>query len=201
MSQRTSTINRTTKETQIKLTLALDSKAGNSTEINISTGLPFLDHMLHAFACHGRFSLSVQAKGDIEVDPHHLIEDVGITLGEAIRDCLPGYKEILRAGCFAFPMDGTLSVVALDLCGRPNLVWKVNFGSHPVGNIDPNLFREFYKGLTDGMRGALHIHVPCQDNDHHVIESTFKAFARALREAVTPIDSGIVLSTKGTLDA
>lgn len=193
---RTSTINRNTKETQIRINLNLDA----ATEPRIQTGLPFFDHMLTAFACHGRFGLTVQAKGDIEVDPHHLIEDVGIALGEAVRESLPGYKGILRAGCFAFPMDGTLAVVALDLCGRSNLVWNIEFGNFPVGGINPNLFREFYKGLADGMRGTLHVHVPCQDNDHHLIEASYKAFGRALREAVMPVGDDIVLSTKGVLD-
>jgi imidazoleglycerol-phosphate dehydratase len=190
-------VTRTTKETQITLTLSLDTPGCE----HIQTGLPFFDHMLTAFACHGRFGLTVQAKGDIDVDPHHLIEDVGIVLGEAIRQALPGYQGIERAGCFAFPMDGTLAVAALDLCGRPNLIWQVQFGNFTVGGLDPNLFREFYKGLVDGMRGTLHLHVPCQDNDHHVVESIFKAFGRALRNAVIPIDPGTVLSTKGMLDA
>ncbi len=194
---RTATVARNTKETQIQLSLNLDQ----ATEPKIQTGLPFFDHMLTAFACHGRFGLNIQAKGDIEVDPHHLIEDVGIVLGEAIREALPGYKGVQRAGCFAFPMDGTLAVVALDLCGRSNLVWRVEFEPFLVGGLDPNLFREFYKGLVDGMRGALHVHIPCRDNDHHLIEAIFKAFGRALREAVVPIDAQTVLSTKGVLDA
>jgi len=194
---RIGTVTRNTKETQIHLEINLDK----ASEPKINTGLPFFDHMLTAFACHGRFGLKVEATGDIEVDPHHLIEDTGIVLGEAIRQALPGYKGILRAGCFAFPMDGTLSVVALDLCGRSNLVWKVKYGPFTVGNIDPNLFREFWKGLSDGMRAAVHFHVPCQDNDHHVIESSFKAFGRALKEAVVPVSSGSTLSTKGMIDA
>ena len=194
---RTATMTRQTKETQITLTLNLDS----ADSPVIRTGLPFFDHMLTAFACHGRFGLEVDAVGDIQVDPHHLIEDVGIVLGEAIREALPGYKGILRSGCFAFPMDGTLAVTALDLCGRPNLVWNVNFGHFAVGNLDPNLFREFYKGLVDGMRGTLHVHIPCQDNDHHLVEAIFKAFGRSLREAIIPVGSDVILSTKGMLDA
>jgi imidazoleglycerol-phosphate dehydratase len=195
---RIGTITRNTKETQIHL----EFNADDAAEPSIDTGLPFFDHMLTAFACHGRFGLTVKATGDIHVDPHHLIEDTGIALGEAIRQALPGYKGILRAGCFAFPMDGTLAVAALDLCGRPNLVWRVEFGPFLVGNIDPNLFREFWKGLSDGMRGALHFHIPCQDNDHHVIEACFKAFGRSLREAVVPVDTaGGILSTKGMIDA
>lgn len=193
---RIATITRNTKETQITLRLNLDQNEAP----DIQTGLPFFDHMLSAFACHGRFGLTIDAVGDIEVDPHHLIEDVGIALGEAIREAIPGYQGIQRAGCFAFPMDGTLAVAALDLCGRPNLVWNVTFGHFTVGNIDPNLFREFYKGLVDGMRGTLHVHIPCRDNDHHLIEAIFKAFGRSLREAVLPVGSDVILSTKGMLD-
>lgn len=193
---RSATITRNTKETQITLYLKLDS---NETPL-IRTGLPFFDHMLTAFACHGRFGLEIDAIGDLQVDPHHLMEDVGIVLGEAIREALPGYQGIQRAGCFAFPMDGTLAVTALDLCGRPNLIWNVNFGNFSIGNLDPNLFREFYKGLVDGMRGTLHVHIPCQDNDHHLVEAIFKAFGRSLREAVVPVGSDVVLSTKGMLD-
>jgi imidazoleglycerol-phosphate dehydratase len=192
---RTATITRNTQETQITLTFHADSGP-----IAIETGLPFFDHMLNAWACHGRFGLEVDARGDIEVDPHHLIEDTGIVLGQAIREALPEFKGIQRAGCFAFPMDGTLAMVALDLCGRPNLVWNVEFGNFPLGGLDPNLFREFYKGLVDGMRGTLHVHIPCKDNDHHLIEAIFKAFGRALREASVPVASGTILSTKGMLD-
>jgi imidazoleglycerol-phosphate dehydratase len=192
---RTATITRNTQETQITLTFHADGGP-----IAIETGLPFFDHMLNAWACHGRFGLEVDARGDIEVDPHHLIEDTGIVLGQAIREALPEFKGIQRAGCFAFPMDGTLAVVALDLCGRPNLVWNVQFGHFPLGGLDPNLFREFYKGLVDGMRGTLHVHIPCKDNDHHLIEAIFKAFGRALQEAAVPVASGAILSTKGMLD-
>ncbi len=196
---RTATITRNTKETQIRLELNLD----HATEPNIQTGLPFFDHMLTAFACHGRFGLTIEATGDTHVDPHHLIEDTGIVLGEAIRQALPGYKGILRAGNFSFPMDGTLAICALDLCGRPTLVWNTKFGAFTLGGIDPNLFREFWKGLVDGMRGALHFHIPCQDNDHHLIEAIYKAFGRALREAVTPLEGAgdVALSTKGVIDA
>jgi imidazoleglycerol-phosphate dehydratase len=192
---RTAAITRNTQETQVTLTFHADGGP-----ITIETGLPFFDHMLNAWACHGRFGLEVDARGDIEVDPHHLIEDTGIVLGQAIREALPEYKGIQRAGCFAFPMDGTLAVVALDLCGRPNLVWNVEFGNFPLGGLDPNLFREFYKGLVDGMRGTLHVHIPCKDNDHHLIEAIFKAFGRALQEAAVPVASGAILSTKGMLD-
>lgn len=197
MSPRIASLSRVTQETQIEISLDID--AAEPMEIN--TPLPFFSHMLNAFACHGRFGLKVNATGDVEVDPHHLIEDTGIVLGQVINQALNGYKGIQRAGCFAFPMDGTLAVCALDLCGRPNLVWKVGFGHFPVGNLDPNLFREFYKGLADGMLGTLHVHVPCQDNDHHVIEAIFKAFGRSLREACIPTGQSAPLSTKGWIES
>lgn len=192
---RKATVERESKETQIRVSINID----DPSEVSIETGLPFFNHMLEAFAVHGRFGLVIDARGDVEVDPHHLIEDTGIVLGQAIAKALDGYKGIARAGCFAFPMDGTLSVTAVDLCGRANLVWNVKFGPFTVGSLDPNLFREFYKGLVDGMKGTLHIHVPVQDNDHHVVESIFKAFARSLRQAAEPVDAA-VLSTKGMLD-
>jgi len=195
--ERIGSIERITRETQIQLTLNMD----NPGVVEIDTPLPFLSHMLNAFACHGRFGLVLKATGDIEVDPHHLVEDTGITLGQAIKQALDGYKGIQRAGCFAFPMDGTLAVTALDLCGRPNLVWNVQFGALPIGTMDPNLFREFFKGLVDGMAGTLHIHIPCQDNDHHVVEAIFKAFGRALRESAVCVGQSAALSTKGVIEA
>ena len=194
---RQASLTRTTKETDITLEFKLDGG-----EVEVQTGVPFFDHMLTAFACHGRFGLKVQAKGDIEVDPHHLLEDTGLVLGQAIRRCLgEGYKGIERAGCFAFAMDGTLTQVALDLCGRPTLVWGLQFGHFPIGNLDPNLFREFFKGLADESRMALHLHTLAQDNDHHLIESAMKGFGRALRLAVRPLESEQPLSTKGMIDA
>jgi imidazoleglycerol-phosphate dehydratase len=197
MPKRSATRHRTTKETDIKLTWYVDANG----PISINTGLPFFDHMLTAFACHGQFGLELNATGDIAVDPHHLIEDVGIALGEAIREALPDYSGIQRAGCFSFPMDGTLATVALDLCGRPNLVYDATYGNFTLGGIDPNLFKEFFKGLVDGARITVHINVPVQDNDHHVVESIFKAFARSLRQAVEPLNNAQPLSTKGTLNA
>ncbi|MDX2084549.1 MAG: imidazoleglycerol-phosphate dehydratase [Candidatus Melainabacteria bacterium] len=189
---------RWTQETQITLKLNLD--ASQSEALSIDTDLPFLSHMLHAFACHGQFALSVAARGDVHVDPHHLIEDVGISLGQCIVKALGGhFKGIQRAGHFAFPMDGTLSQVSVDLCGRTGLVWNVAFESATIGSLDPRLFREFFKGLADGLQSVIHINVPYRDNDHHTVEATFKAFSRALRQAVTPVESEI-LSTKGLLE-
>ena len=194
---REASLKRETKETQIELKLNLDGG-----EVNIATGLPFFDHMLEAFACHGRFGLWVRAKGDIEVDPHHLVEDTGIVLGQALAKALgEGYRGIERAGCFSFAMDGTLTNVALDLCGRGTLVWQLEFGAFPLGNLDPNLFREFFKGLADSARAAIHVHPVVVDNDNHLIESAMKGFGRALRRAVTPLEDGQTLSTKGMIDA
>lgn len=195
-ASRVAEIQRTTKETDIFVKVDLD-RAG---QIEINTSLPFLSHMLTALATHGRFSLVVRATGDIEVDPHHLIEDTGIVIGETIFKALGGLSGIQRAGCFSFPMDGTLASVAIDLCGRRNLTWNVKFGNFEVGHLDPNLFREFFKGLVDGLRATIHVNVPYSDNDHHAIEAVFKALSRALREASVRLESDEFLSTKGMLD-
>jgi imidazoleglycerol-phosphate dehydratase len=195
------TIERITQETQIKMTLFLDKQAGEGNRLN--TQSPFLNHMLNTLATHGRFTLQVDATGDIEVDPHHLIEDVGIVFGQAVVIALGGsFKGIERAGCFRFAMDGTLADVALDVCGRGNLVWHVPpFESATVGTVEPRLFREFFKGVVDGMALTIHVNVPYRDNDHHVVEAIFKAFARALHQALTILPDGEMMSTKGTLEA
>lgn len=197
MADRQARVKRETKETQIDLSLNLDRHG----TVEVDTGVPFFDHMLNAFACHGRFNLTVTATGDIDVDPHHLLEDTGIVLGKAVRQALgEGYKGIERAASFTFPMDGTLTTVAMDLCGRPTLVWAVEFGHFPIGNLDPNLFRDFFKGFADSAQAAVHAHTICQDNDHHLIESVMKGFGRTLRRAVVRLDDGETLSTKGVID-
>lgn len=193
---RSASIERVSKETQIEIEVKLD-QAGLS---NIQTPLPFFTHMLDTFACHSQCSFSIQATGDIEVDPHHLIEDCGIVLGQAIFKALNGLGGIQRAGSFSFPMDGSLAMVSLDLCGRRNLMWNVEFSNFPIGNLDPNLFREFFKGFVDGLRATIHVNVLYRDNDHHVIEAVFKALARALRQAITPLECQSALSTKGMFD-
>jgi imidazoleglycerol-phosphate dehydratase len=189
LSPRHATVTRHTQETQITLTLFLDK---DPSEVNrFNTPSPFLNHMLNTLATHGRMT------------PHHLIEDVGIVLGQSIVKALGGsFKGIERAGCFRFAMDATLADVALDVCGRGNLVWQVPpFESALVGTVDPRLFREFFKGVVDGLALTLHVNVPYRDNDHHVVEAIFKAFARALHQALTPLASGEMMSTKGTLEA
>ncbi len=194
--ERKASVVRQTKETNISISVNLD----DASHISINTSLPFLSHMLEALACHGRIGMVIEAKGDIEVDPHHLIEDCGIVLGEAIYKALGGFAGIQRAGSFTFPMDGSLVLAAIDICGRRNLAWKVQFGNFTVGNLDPNLFKEFYKGLVDGLKATLHINMLASDNDHHVIEASFKALARALRQAIEPLAGVQYLSTKGMLD-
>jgi len=200
---RQATVQRTTRETQITLTLALDGLPQGQAN-RFATPLPFFNHMLEALATHGQLGLQVDATGDTEVDPHHLVEDVGIVLGQALVQALGGsFKGILRAGCFSFPMDGTLATVAMDCCGRGNLVWQVPpFESATVGTLDPRLFKEFFKGIVDGAAMTLHLHIPYRDNDHHVVEALCKAFARALRVALTPLPNAhAVMSTKGSIEA
>ncbi|HEY9788321.1 MAG TPA: aminotransferase class I/II-fold pyridoxal phosphate-dependent enzyme [Candidatus Obscuribacterales bacterium] len=188
---------RKSKETQVDIEIALDNQGVR----NIKTPLPFLSHMLDAFLCHGSFAAEICANGDIEVDPHHLIEDTGIVLGKSIKDGLRAFTGIRRAASFTFPMDGSLASVSLDLCGRANLVWNVKFGFHPVGGLDPNLFREFFKGVADGLGATIHVNVPYADNDHHVTEAIFKAFGRSLNEATRPLsERNDRLSTKGMFD-
>lgn len=196
MKPRIATVSRESKETQITLTVNLD-EAGEQV---INTPLPFFNHMLNTLGVHGRMTLKIEAQGDVDVDPHHLVEDTGIVLGQAIAKALGSFSGIQRAGCFAFPMDGTLAIVSLDVCGRPNLVYNLSLGNLPLGTLDPHLFKEFFKGFVDGLRLTLHVHVPCQDNDHHVIEAVFKALARSLRQAITPLDADVPLSTKGGFD-
>ncbi|MHC4662038.1 MAG: imidazoleglycerol-phosphate dehydratase HisB [Planctomycetota bacterium] len=197
MKKRTVETARETSETKISLEIRLDGPSGTEIE----TGLPFLNHMLDAFATHGRFGFRISASGDIQVDPHHLIEDCGIVLGSAILKALGDFKGINRAGFFIFPMDGSLATVALDICGRPNLVWNVPLEGEIIGGVELKLFRDFFKAVSDGMRATVHVNVPYRDNDHHALEAAFKAFGRALREAVTEINGEGAVSTKGKIDA
>ncbi len=193
---RTASIERKSKETQILVEINLDQSGIN----DIKTPLPFFTHMLDTFACHSKIGLNIKATGDTEVDPHHLMEDVGIVLGQCIFKALGGLTGIQRAGCFSFPMDGSLAVIALDICGRSNLVWNVQLTSQAVGTLDPKLFKEFFKGLVDGLRSTIHVNLLYGDNDHHVIEAIFKSFARSLREAIAPLHDPLILSTKGIFD-
>src|SRR5256885_477496 len=172
--KRTSRIVRITKETQIELTLNLDG-TGRST---ISTPVPFLNHMLEAFAKHGRFDLTVKAKGDTQIDDHHVTEDLGIALGEAIQEALGNKKGIVRYGNFFLPMDETLSYVALDLCNRPYFVWKVKWVKSQIGKFDGFLLEHFFESVASTARMNLHIALKYGKHPHHIAESLFKGFAR-----------------------
>ena len=193
---RTASISRTTSETDIAVTLNLDG-SGRS---DIDTGIGFFDHMLRSFAKHGFFDLTVQVKGDLEVDCHHTIEDTGIVLGEAIKKAVGDKKGIRRYGSFALPMDETLVLTALDLSGRPYLCFDADFTGDRVGEFDTEMVREFFYAISYSCGMNLHIRQLAGQNNHHIIEAIFKSFAKALDEA-TGYDPRIkdVLSTKGTL--
>jgi imidazoleglycerol-phosphate dehydratase len=193
---RTGKIGRATAETDITLELNLDGSGRGS----IFTSIPFLDHMLNLFGRHGLFDLTVRGTGDREVDDHHLVEDLGICLGEALREALGDKSGLERYGEASVPMDESLCRVALDLSGRPFLVYQADFGGGRIGDFDPALIREFFKAFTDHSGTTLHIEVACGSNSHHMAEAMFKAFARALRRAVT-LNERVrgIPSTKGSL--
>lgn len=196
MSKRTAQVVRTTKETDIKAVLDLD---GNGM-YSIDSGVGFFDHMLEGFARHGFFDLTLSCKGDLEVDCHHTIEDCGIVLGTAIKDALGDKKGIRRFGSCMLPMDELLVLCALDLSGRPYLQFEAEFTRERVGDLDTEMVKEFFYAISYAAGMNLHIKVLTPGNHHHMIEAMFKAFARALDEAVS-CDPRIhdVLSTKGSL--
>lgn len=194
--ERYSKIVRKTGETDIALSLGID---GNG-KTNIDTGIGFFDHMLNSFARHGLFDLDVKAVGDLIVDCHHTIEDVGIVLGEAIKEAIGDKKAIKRYGSVILPMDDALILCAIDLSGRPYFAYDVELTVDRVGNFDTEMVKEFFYAVSYGAKMNLHIKMLSGSNNHHIIEGIFKAFAKALDEA-TIIDPRItdVLSTKGTL--
>jgi imidazoleglycerol-phosphate dehydratase len=194
---RTSTITRKTNETDIEITLNLDG-TGQS---DISTGIGFLDHMLHHVAVHGLFDLKVRAVGDLHIDTHHTVEDCALTLGSAFDEALSDRKGINRMGSFYVPMDETLGFVSIDLSGRPYAVFTGEWGSPSVGNIPTTLFPHFMESFAYTARCNLHSRILYGKDDHHKAEAMFKAFGRALDIAtqVDPRRAGIVPSTKGTL--
>jgi imidazoleglycerol-phosphate dehydratase len=172
-------IDRRTTETQIALALALEGKG----TYQVRTGIRFLDHMLELFARHGGFDLKVDASGDLDVDQHHTVEDLGIALGEAVSKALGDRKGINRAGYFVMPMDETLAVAAIDLGGRPHTVVDLQVRSRLVGDLQVELVHDFFEGFAIGARANVHIKVMYGRSSHHKIEASFKAFARALRVA------------------
>ncbi|PIG94773.1 imidazoleglycerol-phosphate dehydratase HisB [Gloeocapsopsis sp. IPPAS B-1203] len=194
---RTASIHRTTGETNVQVNLNLDG-TGKCTA---ATGIPFLDHMLHQIASHGLIDLDIQATGDIEIDDHHTNEDVGITLGQALHKALGDRKGIVRFGNFLAPLDEALVQVALDFSGRPHLSYGLQIPTQRVGTYDTQLVREFFVAIVNHSQMTLHIRQLDGINSHHIIEATFKAFARAMRMAVE-VDlrrAGAIPSSKGVL--
>ena len=194
---RKATIRRKTTETDVSAEVNLDGRGEGS----IDTSVPFLDHMLNLFSRHGLLDLTIRSQGDTAIDAHHLVEDVGICLGQAVRKALGDRKGISRYGTAVVPMDESLCSVAMDLSGRPYLIWRAKLGDARIGEFDPALLREFFKSFSDHSGITLHINLSYGTNVHHMAEAIFKAFARAFSEAVA-IDGRVegVLSTKGSLD-
>lgn len=196
MDCRISEVARKTKETDITIKLNIDG----SGKSDVSTGIGFFDHMLEGFARHGLFDLTVKVNGDLQVDCHHTIEDTGIVLGQAIAKAIGEKKGIKRYGSSILPMDETLVMTAIDLCGRPYFVMDADFSTPMVGQFDTQMVREFFYAISYSAAMNLHLKVITGINDHHKIEALFKSFAKSLDEATT-IDNRItdVLSTKGAL--
>jgi imidazoleglycerol-phosphate dehydratase len=194
---RTARVERNTAETRIAVEIDLDG----SGRAELATGVPFLDHMLDQLARHGLVDLVIRAEGDLHIDAHHTVEDVGITLGQAVREALGDKKGLTRYGHAYVPLDEALSRVVIDLSGRPGLVFEVAFTRAMIGTFDVDLAREFFQGFVNHALVTLHIDNLRGDNAHHQAETVFKAFARALRMAVTPDPrvAGVVPSTKGAL--
>jgi imidazoleglycerol-phosphate dehydratase len=194
---RTAEIARKTNETDISVKVNLDGTGVH----DMATGIGFLDHMLDQLSKHSLIDMTVRAKGDLHIDFHHTAEDVGIALGEAVKKALADKKGIRRYASADLVMDGTLTRVALDVSGRPFLVWKVEFTAGKVGEMDTELFREWFQAFAMNAGITLHVENVYGDNNHHIAESAFKALARALREAVEidPRAADRIPSTKGTL--
>ena len=197
MSQRSANVSRDTLETQISVVLNLDG----SGKASFDTGIPFLEHMLEQIARHGAFDLEVTAKGDLHIDDHHTVEDIGITLGQAFKQALGDKKGIMRYGHAYVPLDEALSRVVIDFSGRPGIEYRVEFNRPRVGSFDVDLLHEFFQGFVNHAPATLHIDNLAGHNAHHVAETIFKAFGRALRVAVAPDErmQGAIPSTKGTL--
>lgn len=196
---RSAEVNRITKETQVSLALDLDKgPSGN----DLQTGVPFFDHMLDAAFRHGRISLRLRAKGDLEIDPHHTMEDVGLALGQAVKTALGDKRGVTRFGEATIPLDEALARVVLDLSGRPHLSWRCNFPEAAAGGVSHRLFHEFFQALANAAGITIHVDLIAGDENHHCLEAIFKAFGRALRMAVAmdPALAGETPSTKGVLE-
>jgi imidazoleglycerol-phosphate dehydratase len=194
---RTGALQRATKETSIEVSLDLDG----SGRCEIETGIGFFDHMLESFAKHGGLDLKIKAKGDLHVDMHHTVEDCGIAIGAAVKQALGEFKGIRRFGHAYIPMDETLSRASIDLCNRPYLIWRVNLVRPKLGEMDTELFKEWFHAFAMNSGACLHVENLYGENTHHIVESCYKALARALRDAVAidPRAGGAAPSTKGSL--
>ncbi len=197
MPKRSATVSRDTLETQISVSLNLDGTG----KANFATGIPFLEHMLEQIARHGAFDLDIKATGDLHIDDHHTVEDIGITLGQAFRQALGDKKGIMRYGHAYVPLDEALSRVVIDFSGRPGIEYRVEFTRPRIGRFDVDLLHEFFQGFVNHAAATLHIDNLAGKNAHHIAETMFKAFGRALRVAVAedPRMAGNVPSTKGSL--
>jgi imidazoleglycerol-phosphate dehydratase len=188
---------RKSKETDISCRLILE----DASTITIATPINFLNHMLETFAKHGNFGLLLKALGDTHIDQHHTVEDAGIALGQAFKKAIGDMQGINRAGSFAFPMDESLGIVAVDVSGRPHVVFKADFSRREIGDFDSDLTEEFFKGFANGLGANIAIYVPYGKNDHHKLEAIFKAFERALQNAVDVDEKREgVTSTKDVID-
>jgi imidazoleglycerol-phosphate dehydratase len=194
---RQASVERTTKETRIKVTVNLDGTG----QYAVSTGIGFLDHMLEQLSRHSLMDLTVEATGDIHIDFHHTTEDVGICLGEAVAKALGDRKGIGRYGAAVIPMDETLTEVAIDLSNRPYLIWKVAFSKPKLGDMDTELFKEWFQAFAQAAGATLHVWNKYGENNHHIVESCYKGLARAVRQAIEidPRKADAVPSTKGVL--
>jgi imidazoleglycerol-phosphate dehydratase len=195
--KRQATIERSTKETKIKSTVDLDGTGA----YDVATGIGFLDHMLEQLARHSLIDITLKAKGDLHIDYHHTTEDCGIVLGQAVAKALGDKQGIARYAGVHLPMDETLTRVAVDVSGRPYLIWKVSFPTPKIGDMDTELFREWFQAFAQNAGITLHIETLYGANSHHIAETCFKGLARALRAAIAidPRQAGRVPSTKGTL--
>lgn len=197
MTTRSATVNRETLETQIQVYVNLDGEG----DAKLNSGIPFLDHMLEQIARHGLIDLNIHAKGDLHIDDHHTVEDIGISLGQAVNKAIGNKKGIYRYGYAYVPLDEALSRVVIDFSGRPGLEYHVNFPRARVSNFDVDLFREFFQGFVNHAQVTLHMDNLRGRNTHHIIETVFKAFGRALRFAVEKDSRAYqrIPSTKGSL--
>jgi len=197
MTQRQASVERNTLETQIQVKINLDGTG----ECKLDTGVPFLEHMLDQVARHGLIDLEIKAKGDLHIDAHHTVEDIGITLGQAFNEAVGDKKGIVRYGHAFVPLDEALSRVVIDFSGRPGMEYNVKFERSSIGEFDVDLFHEFFQGFINHANVTLHIDNLSGDNAHHIAETVFKAFGRAVRMALSadPRMQGVMPSTKGSL--